>query len=70
MSVDKKKGFSVGDRVKFFRTHDKGTELTGTITGFREDSDLVDVTAEPDGKAVEVERTEQAHISDLTEADE
>jgi hypothetical protein len=61
-----KRGFEVGQRVGFLPTHDKATPLTGTIVAFHEDSDLVDIEAEPDGKAVEVERVFQAHISDVT----
>ncbi len=64
----KKKGFNVGDRVKFFRLHDKQTALVGTIEKFHEDSDLVDIKAEVDGKKVEVERTESAHLDDVSAA--
>jgi ribosome maturation factor RimP len=65
-----KKGLQVGQRVKFYRTHDGAHQLTGTIEKFHEDSDLVDITTEIDGKAVEVERLETAHVSDVTAAEE
>jgi len=68
--ADNKKGFSVGQRVKYFPAHDKSNPRTGVIEAFHEDSDLVDITAEPDGKAVEVEKLETAHISDVTDAEE
>lgn len=68
--TDEKKGFEVGQRVNFYRAHDKATLLTGTIGKFHEDSDLVDIETEADGKAIEVERIETAHISDLRAIDE
>jgi hypothetical protein len=55
-----------GQRVKFFRTHDKATELTGTILKVHDGSDLVDIATEPDGKAIEIETLETAHVSDVT----
>ena len=66
MAKEEKKGLKVGARVKFYGTHDKAHQLTGTIEKFHEDSDLVDITSEIDGHAVEVERLMTAHISDVT----
>lgn len=65
-----KKGLAVGQRVRFFGTHDKAHQLTGTIERFHDDSDLVDITTEIDGKAVEVETLRIAHVSDITAAEE
>jgi hypothetical protein len=54
--------------VSFLSTHDKFHRLTGTIEQFHEGSDLVDILAEPDGKAIEVERTMTAHLDDVRAA--
>lgn len=60
-----KANLNVGQRVKFFRTHDKSTELIGTVTRVHPgDDDLVDVKTEA-GKG-SVSRTEVAHASDVT----
>jgi hypothetical protein len=64
----KKRGFEVGQTVKFYRTHDKSHQLTGVIENFHEEDDLVDIKATPDGKAVEIETGMVAHISDITAA--
>ena len=53
-------------RVKFRPTSNTALELTGKVTLVHDDSDLVYVTAEPDGKAVEVETTMAAHAKDVT----
>lgn len=58
--------FAEGQRVKFRRSHDKALELTGTIVKVHEDSDLVDIATEPDGKVIEVETIETAHTADVT----
>ena len=56
----------VGQRVKFFRMHDKATELTGRITEIHEDNDLVNVVTEADGRLIEVETNETVHANDVT----
>jgi hypothetical protein len=58
-----------GQRVKFFRTHDKTLELTGTITQVNEDS-TVNIETQPDGKAIEVGGIETAHADDVTPLDD
>jgi hypothetical protein len=68
--ADTKKHFTVGQRVKFLGTHDRSHQLTGTIEKFHDDSDLVDITAEPDGHAVEVESVITANIADLEEVED
>jgi hypothetical protein len=60
------KKFSEGQRVKFYGTHDKSNQFTGRIVRMHEDSDLIDISAEPDGKAIEVETVLTAHSSDVT----
>jgi hypothetical protein len=64
------KKLAEGQRVKFFGTHDKTNQFTGTIVRVHEDSDLVDISAEPDGKAIEVETILTAHASDVTPVEE
>jgi hypothetical protein len=60
-----KNNLKVGQRVKFYRTHDKATELVGSITRVHPgDDDLVDVKTEP-GKG-SISRTETAHAADVT----
>jgi hypothetical protein len=59
-----------GQRVKFYGTHDKSNQFTGRVVRVHEDSDLVDIAAEPDGKAIEVETTLTAHSSDITPLEE
>lgn len=59
-----------GQHVKFYGTHDKSHQFTGTIVRVHEDSDLVDISAEPDGKAIEVETVLTAHSSDVTPIEE
>lgn len=61
-----KSQLAVGQRVKFFRMHDKATQLTGKITEIHEDSDLVNVVTEVDGRMIEVETNETVHASDVT----
>ncbi len=56
----------VGQRVRFRRSHDKATELTGKIVKLHEDSDLIDVETEPDGRIAEISTTETVHSSDAT----
>ena len=59
--------FEVGQRVKFRRSHDKALELTGTIVRVHENyPDLLDIATEPDGKILEVETIETAHIADVS----
>jgi hypothetical protein len=64
--VAEKKDLQVGQRVKFHPASNTALELTGKVALVHEDSDLVDVTAEADGKAVEVETTMAAHAKDVT----
>ena len=61
-----KSQLAVGQRVKFFRMHDKATQLTGKITEIHEDNDLVNVVTEVDGRAIEVETNETVHANDVT----
>lgn len=58
--------FVEGQRVKFKSTHDQQHELTGTIVRVHEDSDLVDIETEPDGKIIEVASVATAHAKDCT----
>jgi hypothetical protein len=62
--------FSEGQRVKFRRSHDKATVLTGTIVKMHDDCDLVDIATEPDGKILEVETIETTHTADLIPLEE
>ena len=61
-----KSQLAVGQRVKFFRMHDKATQLTGKITEIHEDNDLVNVVTEVEGRAIEVETNETVHANDVT----
>lgn len=57
----------VGQRVKFRRSHDKFTELTGTITAIpKGNDDVVHVKTEADGKICEVSGLETVHAADVT----
>jgi predicted transcriptional regulator len=56
----------VGQKVRFRPTHQPELELEGTIAGVSDDHDIVDVTAEPDGKKIEVKRNYQAHARHVT----
>jgi hypothetical protein len=55
----------LGQRVKFRRSHDKTVELTGAIAKIDEDSDIVTILTYPDGRLVEVEGLETAHMRDV-----
>jgi hypothetical protein len=55
-----------GQRVKFKSTHDQSHEHTGTIVRVHEDSELVDIAVEPDGKIFEVASVATAHRKDCT----
>jgi hypothetical protein len=57
--------FQLGERVRFFRSHDKTLELTGTIVKIHEDADLVDIEIEADGRMIEVSRVETVHLADI-----
>jgi hypothetical protein len=59
-----------GDRVRFTGTHDKMHTFTGTVVRVHDDSDLVDISVEPDGKTIEVEAIMTAHSADVTPAEE
>lgn len=61
---------SEGQRVRFTQTHDAAHTFTGTVVRVHEDSDLVDIAVEPDGKAIEVETTMTANKRDVTPVDE
>lgn len=61
---------SEGTRVRFTQTHDTSHSFTGTVVRVHEDSDLVDIAVEPDGKAIEVETTMTANKRDVTPLDE
>jgi hypothetical protein len=50
-----------GQRVKFRSTHDQSHEHTGTIVRVHDDSELVDIAVEPDGKISEVASVATAH---------
>lgn len=60
-----KKSLSVGDRVEFFPTHNK-VKLTGTIEAIHEDDDIIEIDCDVDGKLVEVEHIEHAHVTEVT----
>jgi hypothetical protein len=64
------KKLAEGERVKFFGSHDKSHQFTGTIVRVHEDSDLVDIATEPDGKAIEIETILTAHATDVTPVEE
>jgi hypothetical protein len=55
-----------GQHVKFRSTHDPGREHSGTIVRVHEDSELVDIAVEPDGKIFEVASVTTAHRSQCT----
>lgn len=59
-----------GQRVRFTGTHDQSHTFTGTVVKVHDDSDLVDIAVEPDGKAIEVETTMTANKRDVTPVDE
>jgi hypothetical protein len=65
MALQFKANLRAGQRVKFFRSHDKATALTGTISKVHDgDDDYVDVDVEPGNGSVA--RTETAHAADVT----
>jgi len=55
--------FKVGQRVKFFRTHDKHTPLTGEIVAIKKGSNLVEVKT--DAANGGISRVEAADASDV-----
>jgi ribosome maturation factor RimP len=62
--------FNVGQKVKFRPSHNKSLQLAGTIKAVSEtDPNFLTVTAQADGKAVEVERDFETRAEDCTEAD-
>jgi hypothetical protein len=62
-----KNNFKVGQRVKFYRTHDKSTQLTGAIVRvWPGEEDLVDVKTEAGNGSIS--RVETAHAADVTPA--
>jgi hypothetical protein len=61
---------SEGTRVRFTQTHDKSHSFTGTVLRVHEDANLVDISVEPDGKAIEVETVMTANKADVVPVDE
>jgi len=59
-----KASLRVGQRVTFFRTHDKFTPLAGTIVFISDDDDLVTVKTEEGNGSVS--RNEVASAADCT----
>lgn len=62
--------FEVGQKIKFRPSHNKALELEGTIDEISADGKSLLVTAEPDGKAVEVERQFFASAEDCRESED
>ena len=62
-----KSRLSVGQRVKFYRSHDKAHQLVGKIVKIHSgEADVVDVEFEKDGKLVEVTgHVETVHAADV-----
>ena len=59
-----KKELRVGDRVEYKPTH--GThKLTGVIDAIHDHDDIVEIDRDVDGKLVEVEGIDHAHVSDV-----
>lgn len=66
-----KKELAVGQRVRFRRSHDPSTVLTGHISAISEDDpNDVTVETEEDGHAVELSRQESTHASHCTPIDD
>lgn len=61
--------FEVGQRIHFRPFTNKALKLTGTIKQISEDQKVLTVTAEADGKTIEVERDFEALAEDSSEAD-
>jgi hypothetical protein len=61
---------SEGTRVRFTQTHDKSHSFTGTVLRVHDDANLVDISVEPDGKAIEVETVMTANKADVVPVDE
>jgi hypothetical protein len=54
----------LGQAVKFYRSHDKSTPLTGTVVGVQKNGNMVRIkTDEANGS---VSRVEEAHCDDVT----
>lgn len=67
MAEKLKDRFKVGQRVRFRRSHDQATVLTGEIVKIHPGADdVLDVESEVDGKIVEVSRVETVHARDVT----
>lgn len=65
MATNYKANFKKGQRVKFYRTHDKFNQLSGTVVGIAGgDDDLVDVKSDEGNGSVS--RVETVHASDVT----
>jgi hypothetical protein len=63
--------FEVGQKVKFRPIQNKALELTGVISAISDDDpDQLTVTAEVDGKNIEVERDFDARAEDTREDDD
>lgn len=58
---------SVGQKVRFLRSHDKTLTLIGKIVKIHDGADdCVDIETIPDGKIIEVKTIETAHAADVT----
>ena len=62
--------FRTGQRVKFRRSHDKATELTGKILELDSETGNALIETEVDGVNVEVSRIESAHLKDIRPIEE
>jgi hypothetical protein len=62
--------FRTGQRVKFRRSHDKATELTGKIIELDSETGNALLETEVDGRNVEVSRIESAHLKDIRPIEE
>jgi hypothetical protein len=69
MATQFKTRLKVGQRVTFFRTHDKAVQFTGKITRiYPGDEDCVDIKTEAGNGSVS--RLETAHAADVTVIEE
>jgi hypothetical protein len=60
-----KESLHVGQRVMFFRMHDKSLQLEGVIKAISPDEDVVQIETVPDGKVLEIATLETAHVEDV-----
>lgn len=67
MAEKLKDRLSVGQKVRFLRSHDRTVQLVGKIVKVHEGADdCVDIKTIPDGKIAEVSTIETAHAGDVT----